>query len=157
ERLLGREVRLLTLCGPPGVGKTRLALELAGELQSRFRDGAAFVSLAAARDPDLALETIAEALGVRGITPASLAEAVIGYLGSRAVLLVLDNFEQVLAARSIVVDLLRGAPELKVLVTSREVLAVPGEHVHVVPPLALRVAEVLLLERARAVRPSFGT
>jgi len=156
ERLLGREVRLLTLCGPPGVGKTRLALELASELQSRFRDGAAFVPLAAARDPDLALETIAEALGLRGITAASLAEAVIDYLGCRAVLLVLDNFEQVLAARSIVVDLLRGAPELKVVVTSREVLAVPGEHVHVVPPLALGVAEVLLLERARAVRPGFG-
>src|SRR5579859_3337702 len=137
ERLLGGDVRLLTLVGPPGVGKTRLALQVALELQDVFRDGAAFVPLAAVRDSGLAIEQIAQVLGVRGTSARSLEQALIEHLSARHLLLVLDNFEQIRAARDHVAGLLAAATRLKVVVTSRETLALYGEHVYAVPPLDL--------------------
>src|SRR5579884_2966910 len=169
-------VRLVTLTGPGGVGKTRLALRLAAELDDEraFADGVAFVELAAVRAADLVLPTIVQALGLRhgGREPAAVILATV--LRSRRALLVLDNFEQVVAAGPRVTDLLRACPGLRVLVTSRARLHVSGEHVVVVPPLALPCREAsctggeaaaaahaseavaLFVERARAVRPDFA-
>ncbi|HLZ27053.1 MAG TPA: tetratricopeptide repeat protein [Chloroflexota bacterium] len=155
-RLLAPDVRLLTLLGPPGVGKTRLALQLATDLQDEFTNGAVFVALAALRDPALVSESIAQTLGVRSSGSRALEPALIQHIGSRHLLLVLDNFEQVLAAREQVARLLAGAPRLKVLVTSRAALDLYGEHVFGVPPLGRSPAEKLFLERARSARANFA-
>jgi predicted ATPase/DNA-binding XRE family transcriptional regulator len=174
ERLLSVDVRLLTLVGPPGVGKTRLALQLAADLHEVFRDGVAFVPLAAVRDAELLAEAIAQTLGVRGTAAHSLEQALAEHVSSRQLLLVLDNFEQVLSARSYLAELLAAAAGLTVLVTSREALGVYGEHVYSVPTLGLpdhdlrrasrgrraalrSPAETLFLERARAARPTFAS
>jgi predicted ATPase/DNA-binding XRE family transcriptional regulator len=171
ERLLSPDTRLLTLVGPPGVGKTRLGLHVATELQEVFRDGAAFVALATVRDPALVVEAIAQTLGVRGAPSRSLDQVLVEHLATRQLLLVLDNFEQILAARGQVASLLAGAPRLKLLVTSREALSLYGEHVDVVPTLGLpdaqqsrrsRIAQrspavTLFVERARAARPNFSS
>jgi predicted ATPase/DNA-binding XRE family transcriptional regulator len=171
DRLVGPDVRLLSLVGPPGVGKTRLALQAATELQEVFRDGATFVALAAVRDPALVIEAIAQTLGVRGASSRPLEQVLIEHLSSRQLLLVLDNFEQVVAARDHLVTLLVAAPRLKIMVTSRESLDVYGEHVYDVHTLGLpdptgsrrqsatsrSPAERLFLDRARAVRPNFAS
>jgi predicted ATPase/DNA-binding XRE family transcriptional regulator len=169
-RLQSSGVRLLTLTGPPGIGKTRLGLQMATELQDTFRDGAAFVALAAIHDPALVLEAIAQTLGVHGTAARSLDEALFEQLRSRQLLLVLDNFEQVLPARVHVSAVLAACPRIKVIVTSRSALAIYGELVHRVPSLALpeprrpraapgqrSAAETLFLERARAVRQKYAT
>jgi predicted ATPase/DNA-binding CsgD family transcriptional regulator len=168
--LLGDDgVRLLTLTGPGGVGKTRLALRVAEALAADFVDGVAFVSLAAIRDPDLVASAIAQALGVREARDRPVAEGVKRHLRGRALLLVLDNFEQVLPAAALVGDLLAAAPNLAVLVTSRAVLHLYGEQAFAVPPLALpdparlplpeelaRYEAIrLFTERARAARADF--
>ncbi len=135
--LLRGDVRLLALTGPGGVGKTRLAIAVATELQAEFADGVAFVSLAQVTDPDLVAATIASTLGVRDGDSRSDLARVIDVLRHRQVLLVLDTFEQVSDAAPLIVELLGAAPGLKVLVTSRATLHVRGAREFLVPPLAL--------------------
>jgi predicted ATPase/transcriptional regulator with XRE-family HTH domain len=168
--LLRPEVRLLTLLGPPGIGKTRLALEAAAELAGRFKHGAVFVDLSLALDPDAALAAVAAALEVPERAGGRLAEAVTNLLRDRHQLLVLDNFEQVLGAAPLVAGWLRAAPRLKILGTSREHLRVSGEHEFPVPPLAAPPASAslnltdlasfpavaLFVERAQAIQPDFA-
>jgi predicted ATPase/class 3 adenylate cyclase len=163
------EVRLLTLTGPGGTGKTRLALEVARGLVPAFPDGVVFVGLAAVQDPGLVVPTIAQALGIREAAGQSLLEKVAEQVGDRRLLVVLDNFEQVLPAAAMVVELLVACPRLKALVTSRAALRVSGEHTFAVLPLSLpspgssesadvasSEAVALFVERARAVDPSFA-
>ncbi|MGH2558029.1 MAG: ATP-binding protein, partial [Thermomicrobiales bacterium] len=162
--------RLLTLTGPGGVGKTRLALCIAELWGARFAAGAHFVDLALVRDPALVAGTIAAALGVREAPDRSLTDRLVDIVNNHDPLLVIDNFEQVVAAASLVGDLLERCPDLTVLVTSRERLRLRGEFELPVPPLALPVAVQLgsletlasvpavslFLERARAVNPAFA-
>jgi predicted ATPase/DNA-binding SARP family transcriptional activator len=169
--LLDPGVRLLTLIGAPGVGKTRLALELAWEACTAFADGAHFVELAAIRDPELVPSVIRQALDVpRIVGPAAERAALYDHLRDRSILLVLDNFEQVIAAAPLVADLLAAGPGVKILVTSRASLHVYGEHQFTVPSLTLpdltnlptleklsRVSALaLFVARAKAVQPEFA-
>jgi predicted ATPase/DNA-binding CsgD family transcriptional regulator len=167
--LVHPEVRLLTLTGTGGVGKTRLALQIATEVQGGFTDGAHFISLAPIHDAELVLPTLVQALGLQGSSTRSPLELLKSTLREQQRLLVLDNFEQVVAAAPLLVDLLAACPLLKLLVTSREVLHVRGERVFAVPPLALPDpkhlpdgetmsrygAVALFLARAREVEPTF--
>ena len=130
-------VRLVTFVGAGGTGKTRLALQVAAEVSDDFGDGVFFVNLAPITNPELIATTIADVLGVREAAGQILRETLQQYLRSRRVLLVLDNFEQILDGAPLIADLLQGAPTLKVLVTSRAVLHVSGEHEFAVPPLTL--------------------
>jgi len=138
-RLLGT-ARLVTLTGPGGVGKTRLALEAAAGLRDAFGDGVCFVALAPIGDPGLVFATAAQTLGVGDPGGRPPLEAVAAHLRHRQLLLVLDNFEQVLGAGPALVELLAACPRLRVLVTSRAALRVSGEHEYAVPPLALPAA-----------------
>lgn len=167
QRLSERDVRLVTLTGPGGSGKTRLALKVASALLDAFPDGVWFVALAPLTDPDLVLLAVARTLGVREAPGVSLAERLAAYLRERRTLLLLDNFEQVASAGPAIVALLTAAPGLKVLVTSRTVLHVSGEHERPVPPLPLPTggaslaelhanpAVALFIARARAANPTF--
>jgi predicted ATPase/class 3 adenylate cyclase/DNA-binding NarL/FixJ family response regulator len=169
-RLLAPEVRLVTLTGPGGTGKTRLALQTAAELLDAFEDGVFFVSLEPIRDPALVAATVLQALGLKEMAQQSPLDTLRGYLHDRSLLLVLDNFEQVLAAASVVAELLEAAPGLKVLATSRAVLGVYGEHDLAVPPLTLPdlsrpirpealthyEAVRLFIERAQAAQADFA-
>ena len=132
--------RLVTLTGAGGVGKTRLAIEVATALTDRFADGVWFVGLAHVRDPALVIRTIAERLGVPEAGDQVVAAGLVAHLASRELLLVLDNFEQVTAAAPLLIELLGAAPGLKILVTSRERLRVRGEHTVTVAPLPLPLA-----------------
>ena len=130
-------IRLVTLSGPGGVGKTRLALELAATLEPTFPGGACFVPLEAIANPDLVPAAIAQGLGVSAVGTRPLLAALLEAARRREHLLVLDNFEHLLAAAPVVGELLAAGPGLKILVTSREALRLRGEHELAVPPLAL--------------------
>jgi predicted ATPase len=131
------DVRLLTMTGPGGVGKTRLALRVAGELLDDFEHGVFFVSLASINDPQLVVSRIGQVLDVREFGGQPLLELLKAYLLEKHLLLVLDNYEHVLPAASVVSDLLLACPTLKILVTSRALLHLNGEHEYTVSPLEL--------------------
>jgi len=171
---LSETCRLLTLTGPGGCGKTRLALELVTRLAPTYPDGVCVVSLAPLGDPSLVLSTIAESIGVRGVTGEPLSETIARWIGERRVLLVLDNFEHLIEAALAVADLLGACPHLTAIVTSRQVLRLQGEQAFPVPSLTVpdrtgtppsgvdvvstvtaSEAGRLFVERARSVQPGF--
>lgn len=154
--LLRREhVRLLTLTGAGGSGKTRLSIRLAAEFVEHFKNGVFIVSLAPLSDPARVLGTIAQTVGAKDDPTEAPADALRRHFEGKQTLLVIDNFEHLLAAASDVSMLLRAAPQLKVIVTSRERLHLVGEHEFVVPPLPEDEAVTLFEVRARAANPSF--
>ena len=169
-RLRDPGTRLLTLLGPGGTGKTRIALQLAAECLDDFRDGAFFVALAPVREASQVAQSIMSGLGLQSPAGRDPGDAVVEYLRGKHQLLVLDNFEQVVDAATLVGDLLRGCPDLKVVVTSREALRITGERVVPISPLDLPPirpvpaidqfvqyeAVRVFIDRAMAVKPDFA-
>jgi predicted ATPase len=164
------DVRLVTLTGPGGIGKTRIALRAASDLQTSFEDGVAVVMLSPVSSPAMVVPAIAEALGAPETSGRAPIDGVEDFLRRRRMLLVLDNFEHLVEAATVVAELLEAAEHLKVLVTSREVLRLSGEREFPVPPLSLPESDVadpsdalarseavrLFVDRAQAVRPDFA-
>jgi predicted ATPase/class 3 adenylate cyclase len=169
-------VRALTLTGPGGIGKTRLSVQIAAEQAESYADGACFVSLSSIRDVGLVMTTVAQALGLPESVGRTPLDALRSYLADRQMLLVLDNFEQVIEAAAQVAELLAGSARVQVLITSREALRIRGEQELPVPPLAvpaqraartkgdrIKLAQLvqnpsvaLFIGRSRAVKPEFG-
>lgn len=165
ELLAGADVRLVTLTGPGGSGKTRLGIATAASLHAAFPDGVYFVPLESATSAEVMWSSIADALGVAGESRAP--PTFLEYIAARHALLVLDNLEQLPAAGEVVRDLLEAAPGLSIVATSRRPLHLDGEYEHPVPPLTLPArpaladaaeagAVRLFVQRARMVRPSFA-
>jgi predicted ATPase/DNA-binding XRE family transcriptional regulator len=170
-RLLG-QTRLLTLTGPGGTGKTRLAVRLAAAVTASFPDGVEFVPLAAVSDPSLLAPTIAAVLGIHHGPGQSLRSALMAFAHPKRMLLLLDNFEQIEPAAPLLSELLTGCPTLTILVTSRASLHLSGEQEYAVPPLAVPASEdpsigsleelerwpsvTLFAQRARLVQPDFA-
>ena len=166
--LLGRS-RMLTLTGPGGTGKTRLSLQVAARSLDEHPDGVFFIELAPITEPELVTATIAQQLGLADRGGRTAAEGLAEHVANRRMLLVLDNFEQVIAAAPAVSDLLAAAPNLTVLASSRSALRISGEQEYPVPPLGLPdpahlppleslsqyEAVALFIERARSVKPAF--
>jgi predicted ATPase/class 3 adenylate cyclase len=171
--LLRSEVGLLTLTGPGGTGKTRLSLQVAAEVADHFKDGVFFINLSPIADHDLMISTVAQTLGLKEAGGVPLLDTLKSYLHDRQMLLVLDNFEQVVEAAPQISTLLSGSPQLKLMATSRVPLRVRGEHEYAVPTLTLPPASTqsrtnlpveelvqygairLFIERARAVKLDF--
>src|SRR5438105_8901392 len=137
ERLRSDDTRLLTLLGPAGTGKTRLAIEVAGEVADAFPDGVHFVDLSPLRDEALLASAIAQVLDVRAQPERPLVEALKAYLAQRRVLLLLDNFEQLMPAAPLLTDLLQASTAMTLLVTSRSPLHLRWEQEFAVSPLAV--------------------
>jgi predicted ATPase len=164
------EVRLLTLTGPGGVGKTRMAIDAGAHLLESFRHGVFFVPLETVNDPALLTTQIARSLNLEKIGTQSLLDILKTYLRERQILLILDNFEQLVRAGALVIELLQAAANLKVLVTSREALNVYGEHRFIIPELTRPLpgnlppleqldqwaAVHLFVQRVRSVHPAFA-
>jgi len=171
KRLLAAS-RLLTLTGPGGVGKTRLALRTAGEIHRSFRDGVWFVELAGVPDADLVPPAVAATMGIQGPAENQPLDSIVDFLRGRHVLLVLDNCEHLIDACARLADaLLRSCPELHILATSRQPMHVSGEHILAVPPLPAPPADAkgspssllqqhaalrLFVDRAGSVQPEFA-
>ncbi|MDQ3706233.1 MAG: adenylate/guanylate cyclase domain-containing protein [Chloroflexota bacterium] len=167
--LLSDGVGLLTLTGPGGMGKTRLALQIAAELIDQFQDGVFFVPLAHITDPVLVAPAIAQTLGAKQVASREMVDTLADYLSNKQLLLLLDNFEQIVSAAPVVTRLLAKAPRLKVLITSREALHLRDEQEFVLPPLGVPdlkdlptaqalsqyEAVALFTQRARLVTPAF--
>lgn len=163
-------MRLVTLTGTGGSGKTRLALQVAAEMIARFHSGVFFVPLASITDSRFVASTIAQALGIVETAGRSILDNLKDYLQSKSLLLLLDNFEQVIGAAPLVAELLASCGELKILITSREGLRLSGEHEYSVPPLTLPdpaqlpsfeslsqyAAIELFIQRAQTARPDFN-
>ncbi|HET7028142.1 MAG TPA: adenylate/guanylate cyclase domain-containing protein [Candidatus Limnocylindrales bacterium] len=170
DELVGSGARIVTLTGPGGIGKTTLALQAAPGLADRFADGVFFVDLSGVTDADGLLDAVARNLGLQPSGSGRRSEAVVAELANRSVLVILDNFEQVIAAATEVARLVAACPRLTAIVTSREPLRVRGEQTLPVAPLSLpelgatpTAADVvrsdavaLFLERAREVQPDIG-
>jgi predicted ATPase len=168
--LRDKSVRLITLTGPGGTGKTRLSLQVGIELTSSFAEGVAFVPLAAVRDSNLVPSSMAQTLGVKEAAGIPVIDKLKDHLRNRETLLILDNFEQIVAAAPIVAELLSTCPQIKILVTSRESLHLRGEREFAVLPLALPDAKLkvsvddlldyssvaLFVDRAQAARSDFS-
>ena len=166
--VLRDDVPLVTLTGPGGVGKTRLALQIAADLIDPFNGNVRFVPLAAIHEPQLVLPALAQSLGLVGLGEQSPRDGLLTYLAGRDFLLVIDNLEQVMAVAPDLSDLLAHSPTLTMLITSREPLHIAGEHEFPVPTMSLpdRHATVdqllrsesaqLFMQRAQAVKPDFS-
>ena len=168
--LLRDDVRLLTLVGPGGIGKTRIAIEVAARLAAAYPDGLRFIELAPIRDAGLVAPTIARAFRIHEGGRHPLADQVVSALRDKSLLLVLDNFEGVLDAAPVVASLVAGCPRLRILITSRSVLRLYGERDYPIAPMSLpplaerpRLDEIiaseagrLFVERAQAARPDFA-
>ena len=168
EFLSGEEVRILTIVGPPGVGKTRLSLHVAGELTGKFANGVAFIDLTPIPHFAMVLWALAEALGVQETSETPIEIAIESFLKGKELLIIFDNFEQVLPASPSLVGILQHAPNVKILVTSREALRASGEYEFPLTPLPLpeikhpsmdvmkdSPAIQLFIQRAKAVKPTF--